>query len=252
MTATPDFFIAGVPKAGTTSLYRYLSQHPQIYMSPVKEPTFFAAADLLGDYFTPEVRTVIDRNRRYVSKLVGGPMQERVHRGLALDWDTYLKLFRNARDEIAIGEASVSYWWLPSAAPAIRTRVPGAKLIFVLRSPAERIFSQYLDSTGYRPGVPFRARFLAAKEGRDVWSTALGIDRYATNLRRFFELFPREQMRIYLYEEYRADPARRTSLRFLASSPRTSWISRASIIGPRSRNTPGCTTSGDCCLTRSR
>ena len=46
--ALPNFFIVGVVKAGTTSLYHYLDQHPQIYMSPIKEPTFFA------DEFRPE------------------------------------------------------------------------------------------------------------------------------------------------------------------------------------------------------
>ena len=39
----PNFFIVGAPKAGTTSLYHYLDQHPDIYMSPIKEPCFFSS-----------------------------------------------------------------------------------------------------------------------------------------------------------------------------------------------------------------
>ena len=51
----PNFFVAGAPKAGTTSLYRYLDQHPEIYMSPIKEPHFFAEEIRIGN-FTDETR----------------------------------------------------------------------------------------------------------------------------------------------------------------------------------------------------
>jgi len=43
----PNFTIAGAPKSGTTALYHYLRQHPEVYMCPIKEPSFFAADDIL-------------------------------------------------------------------------------------------------------------------------------------------------------------------------------------------------------------
>ena len=46
----PNFFIVGAPKAGSTSLYYYLDQHPQIYMSPIKEPCFFAPEIKPGNF----------------------------------------------------------------------------------------------------------------------------------------------------------------------------------------------------------
>ena len=43
MTVTPNFFVIGAPKAGTTSLYSQLSRHPDIFMSPIKEPNHFCS-----------------------------------------------------------------------------------------------------------------------------------------------------------------------------------------------------------------
>ena len=46
----PNFFVLGAAKSGTTSLYLYLKQHPQIYMSPVKEPRYFAFGERTLDW----------------------------------------------------------------------------------------------------------------------------------------------------------------------------------------------------------
>ena len=48
MTRKPDLFIIGAPKSGTTSLFAYLSGHPDVYMSPMKEPLYFAPDVLSG------------------------------------------------------------------------------------------------------------------------------------------------------------------------------------------------------------
>ncbi|HUL01629.1 MAG TPA: sulfotransferase [Gemmatimonadales bacterium] len=198
----PTFIVAGAPKAGSTSLYFYLAQHPQVYMSPVKEPTFFGAADIESSPVRDIVlqRAVRDRGplRQYLSSLnAGGP--------LVLEWDDYVELFRNARDEIAIGEASVSYLWQPSAAEAIHARLPGARLVFILRDPAERLFTHWLGGAWRTPRVSFRERFLGALEPDGLGRNIVAIGRYATHLRRFFNIFPRPQIRVVLYEDYRAD-----------------------------------------------
>lgn len=184
----PNFFLAGAPKAGTTSMYFYLAQHPQVYMSPVKEPTFFGAADIpahLKDF-------ILERTARDRAPLV-------------LEWDDYLALFRNVRDEIAIGEASVSYLWQPSAARAIHALLPGARLIFVLRDPSERLFTHLLGSAWRRPRETFRTRFLEALEPGGLDMNIVNIGRYATHLQRFFDVFPKDRISIHLYEDYQAD-----------------------------------------------
>src|SRR5258705_1172785 len=108
MSPFPNFFIAGVPKAGTTALYHYLRQHPQIYMSPHKEPTYFGAADLLTGRLRDVVVPALEANRDELEAYLEGPMPVPEHSQLVFKTEQYEKLFRPVRDEIAVGEASVT------------------------------------------------------------------------------------------------------------------------------------------------
>jgi hypothetical protein len=213
----PNFFVAGAPKAGTTSLHHYLRQHPQVYMNPIKEPTFFAAADLRSRDDFP---STIERERAPLRTYLAGP-QVVPAQFWVTEWDDYVKLFRNVRDQTAIGEASVSYLWMPSAARAIRTKLPGARLIFLLRDPADRLFSWYLMTLRRHPGLTFRAWLGKTMNGGDDQGPAVDGGRYATNLQRFFDNFPRDQVRIYLYEFFRTDTRQvlRNMFAFLGVDP---------------------------------
>lgn len=220
----PNFIIAGVPTSGTTSLYHYLGQHPQVYLCPIKEPTFFAAADILS---RDDLLPMRERQRPALQAYLEGTQRQQAQVWVT-KWNDYVQLFRNVRDQVAIGEASVSYIWLPSAAPAIRSKLPGVKLIFLLRDPKERLFSAYLMSLGRNHNMTFRNWVLEAMNARPERRQAMSqkpvpLDGglYATHLQRFFELFPREQIRIYLYESYRADPPAvlRDILAFLGVDP---------------------------------
>lgn len=66
----PNFILAGAPTCGTTSLHHYLHQHPQVFMSPVKEPTFFAASDMLS---RDDFLRVIKRDRGALQAYLNGP-----------------------------------------------------------------------------------------------------------------------------------------------------------------------------------
>ena len=200
----PNFFIAGAPKAGTTSLYAYLGQHPRIYTSPIKEPMFFAARDLLSEPERQQFLRYVGRNPRELRIFLRDAEERRGARYI-LHWDDYRRLFEGVEGETAIGEGSVDYFWLPSAARAIRERVPGARLVFLLRHPAEKVFVSYFVALRREPDLRFRDWFLAATEpGSPAWPIVDGA-RYATHLERFLGLFPREQIRIHLYDAYRAD-----------------------------------------------
>ncbi len=220
----PNFIIAGAPTSGTTSLYHYLCQHPQVYLCPIKEPTFFAAADILS---RQDLLPMIARERPALQAYLEGSSQRR-HQLLVTKWDDYLRLFQNVRDEVAIGEASVGYIMFPSAATAIRAKLPDVRLIFVLRDPTERLFSAYLKSLGRNPPVTFRAWVLDAINQRgdrrlEAPGFPIPLDGgfYATQLGRFMDNFPRNQMRIYLYEAFRADAGAvvRDILAFLGVDP---------------------------------
>src|SRR5579864_1438595 len=114
MIRLPNFFIVGAPKAGTTSLYHYLDQHPQIYMSPVKEPNYFASEVRL-EGFSEEFREQAVTDIAQLRKYLDGPISEKRFGGLVAAWPDYLKLFKNVQGEQAIGEASVCYLWSESA-----------------------------------------------------------------------------------------------------------------------------------------
>lgn len=115
----PNFFIVGAAKAGTSSLWHYLDEHPQVKMSKIKEPNYFAYEELMEQN--------LFWNDIYINKLT-----------------EYLSLFNNKGDAIAIGEASVSYLFYKNVPSRIKNKIPNAKIIIVLRNPIERGFSHYL------------------------------------------------------------------------------------------------------------
>jgi hypothetical protein len=188
----PTFLVIGVAKAGTTSLYRYLGQHPEIFMSPVKEPRFFA---LEGD---PLAFT--------------GPGDDAVHRETTTTLAAYRRLFEGVRDERAIGEASVLYLHHSRAPQAIARAIPAVKLVAILRHPADRAFSAYLyrKRDGYEPLDTFEAvlddepRRIAAGWYQGWHHREQGF--YYRGLARYFERFDARQIRVYLYDDFDQRP----------------------------------------------
>ena len=121
----PNFLIIGAPKSGTTSLYQYLKQHPQIYLPDKKEPHFFSFEGRTQGFNGPGQA---DFMKKRITKI-----------------EDYIKLFENVNDELAIGEASTSYLYIPEAVERIKKYVPEVKIITIIRHPAERAFSDYLQ-----------------------------------------------------------------------------------------------------------
>ncbi|MDY7015905.1 MAG: sulfotransferase, partial [Cyanobacteriota bacterium] len=149
----PNFLIIGAAKGGTTSLYTWLAQHPQIYMTPVKEPNFFA---LQGENFNYPSGTV---SQRYLDECV-------------TNFEAYLEQFKAVNCEIAIGEASPFYLYHPQAASRIQQTIPDVKLIAILRDPVERAYSNFLHHIreGFETVEDF-SQALQAEESRmrDRW-----------------------------------------------------------------------------------
>src|SRR3954468_25016760 len=101
----PNFFVVGAPKAGSTSLYHYLDQHPQVYMCPIKEPNYFAS-EIRPNNVSEELQGRLRRDIDALKAYLNGPMSEHRFGGMVVEWEDYLKLFENFEEEIAIGEAS--------------------------------------------------------------------------------------------------------------------------------------------------
>jgi hypothetical protein len=210
----PNFFVVGAAKAGTTSLYQYLGHHPQIYVSPIKEPHYFAT-DLDMNNFGPDYRLDFPPDTH---EYIWGEMSQPVHSAHVTKFEDYQGLFRKVRNEKAIGEASVTYLCSPRAAAEIKARIPEAKIIIMLRDPAERAFSHYLMDR--RLGIVARTfaeelhddlRKTDKAWGRTRMYIELGL--YFEQVKRFLELFGPERVRIYLSHDLRAD--RTTLLRDL-------------------------------------
>ncbi|MEM9947659.1 MAG: sulfotransferase [Cyanobacteria bacterium P01_D01_bin.36] len=181
----PNFLIFGVQKAGTTSIYSYLKQHPQVFVSPRKETDFFCR-DL-------SVPISVDE-----------PRQTRGGRQRILTIEDYESLFARVTDEVAVGEASPNYLFAHErAVPGIQKYVPNAKLIAVLRNPVERAYSDYLmhvrQVVGNRNSLGVQV-----KESAESSHTLLK-GRYYEGVKHFLEAFGSEQVKVFLYDELRQD-----------------------------------------------
>jgi hypothetical protein len=206
----PNFFIVGAPKAGTTSLYYYLDQHPDIFMSPVKEPHYFAE-EIRIDNISQRWQDWARQEDASLQLYLRGPMQEKQFGGIVANWTDYLKLFENVNGEKAIGEASVCYLWSKTAADNIASAVPGAKIIMMLRDPVDRAFSQYKQTVARGLiGTSFREQLRKSMHNKsdqfELMNPFLEFGRYSEQVKRYTTRFPRENLRIYLYEDYKQHP----------------------------------------------
>ncbi len=194
----PNLFIVGAPRCGTTSLHSLLAQHPDVFMSAVKEPHYFAH----------------DINRRY---------REYTGRKLPSLYDTledYLELFEDAGTAPLRGESSVYYLYSEVAAAEIARFEPEARIIIMLREPVDFLYSLHgrLRSMGDEDCAFERALELEeARAGGEHLPRTVRFPeilryswyvRYAENLRNWQRLFPPGQLRVLLFEEYRADKQR--------------------------------------------
>lgn len=202
----PNLFIVGVARGGTTSLAECLDQHPDVFMSPVKEPHFFTR-------YHPDGLAVTD------------------------DETAYLKLFRQGSEAEYRGEATTAYFWDAASAEAIRDASPDARIVISLREPVSRAYSEYLllrrSTHERRASFPAAvAEEMALTDGeRDdhPQHNYVARGRYADGVARFFDTFGRERVHILFFEEFVAKP--RAELRalyeFLGLDPE--WAERADL-----------------------
>jgi len=177
----PTFIVFGSRKAGTSSIYNYLEQHPQVFMSRLKGTRFFQ--------FDPE-------RPELGQKLPVKTLE---------DYATYFRdgAKQNAK---ATGEISPSYLTSRGAAQRIHQTLPNIKLVASLRNPVDRAYSQYqMDMRGLSDP---NARVEFNSSTAQKWIPA---GRYASHLQRFYDLFNREQIQIHVFEDWIAKPAEMTA-----------------------------------------
>ena len=177
----PTFIVIGAAKAGTTALYWYLDEHPDVFMSPLKETNFFAyGVDAAGEL------------------LYGNPD---LHKFTVRSLAEYESLFDGADGQRAIGEASPIYIESPQTAERIAGILPTARIIAGIRNPVDRAYSDYqmyLRSRGKKldPGTDLAPDAPWAQPD----SHWMRIGRYHEMLVRYFDVFPRDQIHVYLFQ----------------------------------------------------
>lgn len=210
----PDFLIIGAPKAGTTALHEALAPHPQLYMSPVKEPKYF-----LCDGEPP-------RRQR-------GPGDAHSAREWIWERDRYEALFDAAPVGTLRGESTPFYLWDLDAHRRIRRANPDMKMIAVLRDPVDRAYSNWthLWCDGLEPEPDFlRACDLEETRAAAGWAPFwryLGLGRYGEQLAHLTSIFPAEQVHVLRYRQLIDEPQRTLDgiCRFLGVE--TGWLLRA-------------------------
>jgi hypothetical protein len=187
----PNFLIIGAGRSGTTSLWEYLRQHPEVFMSALKEPHFFTFME--GEF---------PSRGRGLGVLRQNAVTDRAR---------YEALFADAGNAKAVGEASPSYLRAPQVPGRIRALIPAARLVVILRHPVDRTYSDYIGLV--RDGLETARTFEESlrdqeRRRRDGHTFASLVESgfYHRHLTRYYDHFPREQIRVYLHEDLVQDP----------------------------------------------
>lgn len=205
MTRKPDFFIVGAPRCGTTAMYEYLRQHPEIFMPERKEPHFFGSDLTVTPKFVYYTR----------------------------DIQEYCNLFATARNEKRIGEASTLYLKSRRAPAEIKKFSPAAKVIIMLRNPVDVIYSlhshvvyigeeEIKDFEGALEAERDRTLGLRIPKGNGLLDSLLyrEVVKFSQQVERYFQIFGQDNVHIIIYDDLRDDTlgAYKGTLRFLGIS----------------------------------
>ena len=185
----PNFLIVGAAKAGTTALYENLKKHPEVFMTPMKEPNFFSLEN---------------HSITWLDGTVGKGYAE----NFIYTLDDYLSLFKNAGDKKAIGEASPMYLYDKNAAATIRGHFPEMKIIIILRNPADRAFSNFVHHLRINAETTRNfEKALKLEEERIKMNWWWGFHYrqagcYYEQVKSYYNTFPEEQIKVIIYDDW--------------------------------------------------
>lgn len=202
----PNFLIIGAGRAGTTSIYHYLRQHPDVFMSSIKETNFFAYRALSD----PSSET---------ARSASFPVRS---------LEEYQTLFGGASGARAIGEASPRYMAVGRTVEEIADVLPEARLIAILRDPIERGYSSYLfhrrdgrERRSFEQAIREEREGVCEQELRYGQRHYVGLGFYDRMLAPYFERFPPSRIGVFLFDDLVRDPSAllRGLFRFLDVDP---------------------------------
>ena len=181
----PNFFTVGAAKSGTTSLYQYLNQHPEVFVPEIKEPCFFSFAEKQVS-FSNEVSFFITK------------------------WHDYLNLYKKSVGFKAVGDFSTPYlYFYKETIQNIKKFIPnyqGLKIIIILRNPIDRAFSQYMhnvrdlrEKLSFEEAIKLEEKRMAENYHFDFFYIDRGF--YYRQVKAYLENF--KNVKIFLFEEYK-------------------------------------------------
>jgi len=185
MRGIVDFFIVGAPKSGTTSLYYYLKQHPEIFLPSKKELHYFSFPEL--------------------KQREAGPGDKYVLRSCVETVEEYLEHYKGSGG-LQCGDISPSYLYHSGSALRIKEFNPRAKIIILLRNHTEKAFSQYSHLRGVGREVLSFKDALLAEDGRDEAGYAdfwlyKKSTLYTPCIKEYLGTFGVESVRVYLFDD---------------------------------------------------
>ncbi len=189
-TKRPNFLIVGAARSGTTSLYNYLKQHPDIYMPKHKEPLFM----------TSEI---------YANLSERDPRRHLNDDAKVYTYEDYLCLFADAMNEKMLGEASATYlYYYESAIPKIKYYLDDPKIIIMLRDPVARAYSSYGNIV--RDGAESCSfdEFLEQEETRkrenwDILNMPVSNGLYFAQVKAYLDNFT--DVRVIIFDDFKKD-----------------------------------------------
>lgn len=180
----PNFLIIGAAKSGTTALYEYLKQHPDIFFSNPKELRYFS----------------------YSGSYPKNVPEKYLHKGVTslLEYKSY---FDAVKDEVIIGEASPMYLYTPGTSEKIKEIIPNAKLLAILRNPVDRALSAYTHAIREwkEPAKTFEEALSKESERIDqgwgmLWHY-INAGYYYKQLLCYYNNFPKQNIKVVLYDD---------------------------------------------------
>ena len=187
----PTFAIIGAGKSGTTAVHNYLSQHPEVFMTEVKETNFFA---LEGEVL--------------LTSKDSDPLQLYNYPQSITNFEDYCSLFANV-DEYIIGESSPMYMYGDGVIERIKKYNPEMKMIAILRQPIDRLYSRYMHLSRENR-VPSEC-FRDALNKNNIWwvrNDLVNEGFYYKHLKKFYDVFDENQIKVFLYDDLKHDQSK--------------------------------------------
>jgi hypothetical protein len=190
---SPNFFVVGAARCGTTALAEMLRQHPDVFITQPKEPHFLAFAGHPPSFDGPGDEAIINRIA-------------------VTDPEAYRALYSSAAGRRARGDASVSsLYYAEDSLANLERYFPDARLVVILREPVARAFSAYSYQRvrGFEPCTEFAAAIDQELDGqRRTWHHLwqyVDMGRYARQLRPYLERWGSQRMLVLFHDELRRD-----------------------------------------------